>query len=190
MFCETCGQTWRVCTTDRYLANIQHLLGEETVHNSTFKKTQTRTCTTRKYNKRCVQILDETKPSNTEYPSNTSCPPLRLAASKRLMQLHQCARRQDMQQQARCFQICTPIRHGIKKQSSNGNAGSTNVLFDYISMTDRSPNPIDDLMHALFALSPEQSWNSGTDDWRTRSYRLRQPSTCRVRLRHGDKLCV
>ena len=59
-------------------------------------------------------------------------------------------------------------------------------MFDCIPMRDRSLNARDDLMHTLL----EQPWNSGTEAWRTRNYRLRQPSTCHVRLRHGDKLCV
>ena len=63
-------------------------------------------------------------------------------------------------------------------------------LFDCISMTDTSPKPSDDLLNALFARPVEQPWNSGIDAQRTGKYRLRQPSTCDVRVRHGDKLCV
>ena len=90
MFCETCGQTWTVCAINRCLANIQRFLGEESVHNPTFRRPQTRT----------------------------------------------------------------------------------------------------DRLHTLFARPLEHRCNSGIDAWRTGSNRRRQPPTCNVRLRHGDKLCV
>ena len=58
-----------------------------------------------------TQIPNDIKPPNTEYPGNTARPPLRLAATKRLTQLHKCARHQDMQQQARRFHLRMPTRH-------------------------------------------------------------------------------
>ena len=137
MFCETRSQTLTVCAIDRCLANSQPFLGEESIHNSTFCRTQTRTCTTQKYNQRCVQILDETKPPHTEYPGDTARPPLGFAATKRLMQLHQCARHQDAQQQARRFHFRMPISHAFWEQGPNKNTESPRALFHCISMRDR-----------------------------------------------------
>ena len=151
MFCETCSQTWTVCAIGRCLANMQQFLGEESVHNPTFRRPQTRTNTTQKYNERRVQTPNEIKPPNTEYPGNTVGPPLRLAATKRLTQLHNCARHQDMQQQARRFHFRMLISHAFWEQGLNKNTKSPRVLFHCISMRDRSPYPRNDLLHALLA---------------------------------------